>query len=174
MEKFMIAVNDLLQGRPKTEVEPSAIVWKTEKQSLKDAVRENDEYEEWEGLPSSESDPKVQFTQESEHKGMLAKLEALKKSKGKIPRRGRTQELVIERLPDTPAPVPIAASDIVIATRARSKQAQVAQFLRQRCALLSGDREALEQIITAVQSYGLYTTDDIAKRIVDDTMLVSS
>lgn len=187
MENFMIATNDLLQGRPKTEREPSRLPLVPERAAMevdlaaaavaprkpKYEEKEEKENEEWEG-DSSPSSSAVFFSPEP--KGMIGKLEELKskKPKGKVKRKGYTQEVVIKRLSGSNPPACVASSDTAIATKSQMrKPGEVAQFLRQRCALLSGDPEAMEKIIASVQGYGVDTIADIGKRIIDDTMLVT-
>jgi hypothetical protein len=182
MEKFMFAVNQRRQDglRPKIERERSILMWETGGQDLAgpsiDSRRDTEEWEE----SGTDGDHEPFLTVPP--KDMVARLEELKsKVKSGNRRKGRTQEIVITR--STPAaspgaraasgPPPISSSDSSVGTiKARDKKEEVGQFLRERCILLSGDHAAMEKIIAAVQSYGLQTTVDIGKRIMDDTLLV--
>ncbi|ELR25727.1 lipase [Acanthamoeba castellanii str. Neff] len=181
MEKFMFAVNQRRQDglRPKIERERSILMWETGGQGLAgpsiDSRRDTEEWEE----SGTDGDHEPFLTVPP--KDMVARLEELKsKVKSGNRRKGRTQEIVITR--STPAaspgaraasgPPPISSSDSSVGTiKARDKKEEVGQFLRERCILLSGDHAAMEKIIAAVQSYGLQTTVDIGKRIMDDTLL---
>jgi hypothetical protein len=173
MEQFMIAVNERRQDgqRPKAERERSVLMWDT--RAACPSLESPRELEEWEGS-HAEGDHEPFHTLPS--KDMVARLEELKSKSGNR-RKGRTQELEIKRAPTpTLAPAPartIASSNPTVSTiKARDKKEEVGRFLRERCTLLSGDREAMEKVIAAVQSYGLETTADIGKRIMDDTLLV--
>ncbi len=183
MEKFMIAVNQRRQDglRPKIEREPSILVWETGGQGLAGpSIDSRRDTEEWEGS-GNDGDHEPFLTVPP--KDMVARLEELKsKVKSSNQRKGRTQEIVITRATPTASPgaraasgpPPISSSDSSVGTiKARDKKEEVGQFLRERCILLSGDHAAMEKIIAAVQSYGLQTTVDIGKRIMDDTLLVA-
>lgn len=183
MEKFMFAVNQRRQDglRPKIERERSILMWETGGQGLAGpSIDSRRDTEEWEGS-GTDGDHEPFLTVPP--KDMVARLEELKsKVKGGNRRKGRTQEIVITRATPTASPgaraasgpPPISSSDSSVGTiKARDKKEEVGQFLRERCILLSGDHAAMEKIIAAVQSYGLQTTVDIGKRIMDDTLLVA-